>query len=148
MSTDAFTRFWTDAMGRMASAGVMPTAAAPPPNLMEQMRDAFFEGMTKHAEEYLRSEQFLTGMKQTMDHALAARQQINDFLTKNLQAFQMPSASDVGEVVRVVRNMEDRLERQLDGMSKRIERLEGKKAKGERRNGEMEKGGKAKTLKR
>ena len=72
----------------------------------------------------MRSEQFLTAMKQSMDNALAAKQQVNEFLTKTLHDFQMPSSSDMDNIVLVMRAMEERIVGKLEDLAKRIERLE------------------------
>ena len=119
--TDPFTTMWADMMGRMA--GMQPPAAAPP-DMLEPMRRAFFDAMTKSADEYMRSEQFLTMMKQGMDNALAFRQQLNQFLKQNLQAAQMPTRADTDHMVLLVRGMEERVLEKLDELNRRIEGLE------------------------
>lgn len=122
VGADPFTGFWTDMMGRMAGAGV----AAPPtsPDMMAGMRKAFFGAMTEYADEFMRSEQFLTAMKKSMDSSLALKQQINQFLTSGLQSAQMPSRSDTDHIVLLIRGLEDRVIKKLDALSERIEQLE------------------------
>ncbi len=122
VGVDPFTGFWTDMMGKMASAGV----AAPPtsPDMMAGMRKAFFGAMTEYADDFMRSEQFLTAMKKSMDSSLALRQQINQFLTSGLQSAQMPTRSDTDHIVLLVRGLEDRIVGKLDALSERVEQLE------------------------
>ena len=90
---DPMTRFWTDMVGRMAATSM----SAPPASqeMIEQMRSAFLDVLSRHTDEFLRSEQFLAAMKQSMDSALAFRQQLNELLTKSLETLQMPTSSDV-----------------------------------------------------
>lgn len=120
---DSWTRMWTDMMGRMASAGA--TAPPAPKDVFEQMRTAFFDVLSRQAEEFMRSEAFLNTMKQSMDGALVFRKQINDFVAKGLESSQMPSTTDVEEIVRLVRNMEQRITDKMDDLSYRLEQLEG-----------------------
>jgi len=119
---DAFAQFWTDFMKRSASVGV---AAAPPaPDVMTQMRKAFFDALAEHADRYMRSEAFLQAMKQSMDSTLAWQQQMNEFLHRSLAAAQMPSHTDTDHTVMLLRGMEDRIMARLDEMAERIERIE------------------------
>lgn len=129
---DPFTAFWSDWMTRMSGLGMAPPASAP--DMMEQMRKTFFGAMARHAEEFMRSDQFLGAMKQSMDNALAFKQQLNQFLTKNLQSAQMPSRSDTDHVVLLVRGMEERLAGKLDDLSARVAELEAASG-GERHEG-------------
>lgn len=119
---DPFTTFWTDMMGRMASAGMTPPS--PGREMADGMRKAFFEVMAEQADQFMRSEPFLAAMKQSMDNSLAWRQQMNEFLTKGLSAAQMPSRSDVEHTGALLRGMEERILRKLDELSERVERLE------------------------
>lgn len=119
---DPFSKFWTDMMGRMGVPGGEPSAASN--DWLKQMRKPFLDAMARQAEEFMRSEQFLTAMKQSMDNALAAKQQVNEFLTKTLHDFQMPSSSDMDNIVLVMRAMEERIVGKLEDLAKRIERLE------------------------
>ena len=119
---DPMTRFWTDMVGRMAATSM----SAPPASqeMIEQMRSAFLDVLSRHTDEFLRSEQFLATMKQSMDSALAFRQQLNEMLTKSLETLQMPTSSDVVEVIQLVRNMEQRISGRLDDLNERLARLE------------------------
>lgn len=119
---DAFTSFWSDFFGKMASAGVAPPQ--PSPDVTERMRKAFFESFSKYADEFMRSEAFLKMMKQSMDHGLAWQQAMNQQLQKGLTAAQMPTKSDADHIVMLVRGMEDRLVDKLEELSRRIDHLE------------------------
>ncbi len=119
---DPFMKFWADMTGRMAASGV--TAPTGAPDMMAQMRKTFFGAMAEYADDYMRSEQFLSAMKQNMDNALAFKQQINQFLTSTLQSSQMPSRSDTDHIVLLVRGMESRIVEKLDDLSARVDQLE------------------------
>ncbi len=120
--SDPFTQFWTDAMGRMAAAGAASAGSNPDP--AEQMRRTFFSALAEYSDQYMRSEQFLKAMKQTLDNSLALKQQINQFLTQSLQSAQMPSRSDTDHIVLLLRGLEDRVMGKLEELSNRVEALE------------------------
>lgn len=119
---DAFSAFWSDFFGKMAAAGIAPPQ--PAADVSERMRKAFFESFAKYADEFMRSEAFLKMMKQSMDHALAWQQTMNQYLQKGLAGAQMPSKPDADHVVMLVRGMEDRVMDKLEEMSRRIDDLE------------------------
>ena len=120
---DPFMKFWGDFMGKMGAAG-MPTPQ-PSQDFMNQMRRAFFDAMATHADQFMRSEAFLSMMKQGMETSLAWQQSINQFLQKGLAAAQMPSKVDSDHLVSLVRGMEERVLERMDELNKRIDRLEG-----------------------
>lgn len=122
MGGDPFTTFWTDLMGQMATVGFTPPAMRP--DMTDQMRKAFFSVLSNHAEEFMRSEQFLAAMKQSMDNALAFKQQMNQFFQQNLRGFNMPSSADADHVALLVRGMEDRVMEKLDDLDIRLGKLE------------------------
>lgn len=126
---DPFTAFWTDFTSKMWSAapGASGPPPAPSPDVMKQMRQAFFDAMARYADEFMRSEAFLGMMKQTMDNALAWQQMMNQMLQRNLSAAQVPSQADADHTVMLVRGMEDRVMKKLEEMEARLRGLEGAK---------------------
>ncbi len=127
---DPLTRFWTDMMGRMAATGMSTPPASG--EMFEQMRSAFLDVLSKHTDDFLRSEQFLSALKQSMDSGLAFRRQMNDMLTRSLETLQMPTSTDVEEVIQLVRNMEQRIGGRLDEIDERLARLEASSNSGSR----------------
>lgn len=122
-AADAFTKFWTDAMGRMASsAGSMFGASQE--EMGRQMRQAFFESWERHCEEFMKSQSFLDSMKKSLDQAVAFREQMNQFLTKSLNVYQMPSQEDTDSILLAVRRLEDRVLKRVDDLSRRVEAME------------------------
>ncbi len=119
---DPFMKFWTDMSAKMGAAGM--AAPTPAPDMMAQMRKTFFGSMSEYAEEYMRSEQFLNGMKQAMDNSLTLKKQVNEFLQSGLQNAQMPSRADTDHIVLLLRGMEDRLLTKMDKLTARIDELE------------------------
>ena len=121
---DPFTTFWTDFWQRMTPPGMAQAAPQPSPDMMAQMRKMFFESMADQADRFMRSEQFLAAMKQSMDNALAWQQMLNQFLQKGVSSVQMPTRADADHVVLLVRGMEERVMDKLEEMTRRIEKLE------------------------
>ncbi|QOJ14576.1 MAG: hypothetical protein HRU75_07955 [Planctomycetia bacterium] len=123
---DAFGAFWSDFVKRMASGGIpSPAPAAPPsPDVLAQIRRAFFDAMSQHADQFMRSEPFLTAMKQAMEHSLALQQATNDMIRKGLSAAQIPSRADADHITLLVRGVEERLVDRLERLTARIERME------------------------
>jgi len=121
-AAEAMTRFWTEMATRMAAESF----ASPPgtPQFARRMQDVFFDVMGRQADEFMRSEAFLSAMKQSMDASLAFRQQLNDLLSKTVQQFQMPTGEDVADVAELVRQLGRRVEDSMAALNDRIGRLE------------------------
>lgn len=128
--TDPFSQFWFDMWAKMSPMGV--GAQAPPPNpsdeMLRQFRQAFFDAWGKHCEEYMRSEQFLSMMKHSMDSALAFREQMGEMMTKVLHENQAPARSDTDSILLVLRSMEERVLERIERLNERISNLESEKS--------------------
>ena len=121
---DAFSAFWGDFVKRMAGAGMTPPMAAPSPDVLSQIRRAFFDAMSQHADQFMRSEAFLNSMKHAMEQSLAMQQSMNDFIKKGLGAAQMPSRDDADHITQLVRGVEERVLDRLTHISARLDRIE------------------------
>jgi predicted transcriptional regulator len=120
--TDAAAAFWSDFFSKLNAGGPAPQAMQA--EFVERWRKAFFEAMSRSAEEYMRSESFLKMMKQSMDHALAWQQTMNQQLQAGLAGAQMPSRGDSDHIVSLIRGMEDRVMGRLDELGRRVEQVE------------------------
>jgi len=121
---DAFTSFWSDFMSKLGMPAGMAAAVPPTADLNEQMKTAFFEALSRYCDEFMRSEQFLTAMRQSMDGALAFRQQLDRFLTSTIRAGQQPAREDTDHLLLVLRSMEERVMDRLEDLDRRLGRLE------------------------
>jgi hypothetical protein len=121
---DAFTRMWTDFATRMMSAGMSFSPDSPPPEIARNMRSAMFQAMSRYAEEFLQSPQFLEAMKQSMDMGVQFRQMVNDFLGRVQFEMQGVTRSDVDALVTRLKHMETRILDRLGDLADRLERLE------------------------
>lgn len=123
-TTDPFSQFWTDFFGRMGQAPEAARAAMPSPDasneMVKQMQRVFFDAMAKYCEDYMRSEQFLTMMKQTMDRSLAFKQQLDQFLGQAQKGMQAPARADIDDLAGTLLKIEERVLDRLDALERRV----------------------------
>jgi hypothetical protein len=100
-------------------------APGTPPELLRQTRARILESWSESWDKFLRSPQFLDGMRQWMDNAISFRKISNEFLGRMRNDMQAPSRSDIDSVLLAVRHMEKRLLDRLDELSDQIVRLHG-----------------------
>ena len=114
---DPFTAFFSEMMKNapVPGAGGMPTAD--PDRWNRQLQRVFLDAMASYCDDFMRSPQFLDAMKQSMDHALTFRKQVDQFLTEAQRSVQSPALADVDDLCALIGAVEQRL---MD----RIERLE------------------------
>ena len=135
---DAAMAFWQEAMSRFTppgaansgaapAGGVDPAAWMPTPEMAKRMQSAFLDAMTTASEQYMRSPQFMESMKSSFDSALQMRRQMEDYLRRNVgDAARTPGDAEAS-VVAALHEMEGRLNRRLDELADRIDRLEGER---------------------
>jgi len=143
-ATDSFARMWSEMMSKMSAATMGQAFGASTDDAAKQMRQAFFDAWAKACDEHMRSEQFLDLMKQSMDGAIAFREQMNRFLSNALQEGPMPSRDDTDSILQAVRTLEDRVLDRVEALSQRVEALEqaadGRSAKGKTGAGRAKEG--------
>ena len=122
----AFQRIWGETFSKLMQAGLTFSPDSAPPEFMRQLRTGIFQALGQSWEQFLRSPQFMEGMKQHMDSAMAFRKLSNDFFAKVRHETQTTSRDDIDAVMLAVRHMETRvldrvgeLAAQLDEISKR-----------------------------
>lgn len=123
----AFQKIWGETFSKLMQAGVTFSPESAPPEFMRQMRSGIFQALGQSWEQFLRSPQFMEGMKQHMDNAIAFRKMSSDFFTKVRHETQTTTREDIDSVMLAVRHMEtrvlDRVEElaaQLDEVNKRL----------------------------
>jgi hypothetical protein len=123
---EAMSQFWTDMFSRMGG-GAFPggsTPGMPNADVAKQMQKAFFENMAKYCDEYMRSEQFLQMMKQSMDRSLAFKQQMDQFLNQCYASSMAPSRTDVTDLAGLMRSVEERILARLNQLEDRVAAVE------------------------
>ena len=127
-----WTNLWMDFATKVASVGMAyrPDEQAPP-EIAQHVRGATFAAMTQEADKFLRSEQFLGMIKQSLDASIGLRKQVNDLLTQvhhNVQGLARQDMDAMGVAVRhletrVLSRIEEVCER-LENLSERLDKLE------------------------
>ena len=119
----AFQKIWADSLAAMAQSAMACTPESAPQETIRQIRSGIFEALAHSWEQFLRSPEFLQGMKQWMDQSMKFRQMSHDFMAKARQEFQEPSRSDLDGVLVAVRSLENRILQQVEELSSQVEDL-------------------------
>jgi hypothetical protein len=118
-----FTTLWMEAATKMAQAGMMFDPSKAPPELARQMRSMTFSAMAGYVEEFLRSPQFLSAMKQSIDTAVTFRKQLNDMLTTMQHNVQGVARQDVDSLMLTMRHIETRLLDSIEQIGDRLDQI-------------------------
>jgi hypothetical protein len=121
--TSAFAKVWADSFAKLAQAALTFSPDAVPPEILRQVRSGMFQALAQSWDEFLRSPQFMEGMKQVMDNALAFRKLSMDFLAKAHQELGSVTSDDVEGLVSAIRQLESRLTERLNELSSQIVEL-------------------------
>jgi hypothetical protein len=121
----AFQKIWMQSMSRLMQTAFTFTPDAAPPEALRQIRAGIFQALAQSWEEFMRSPQFLDGMKQWMENAIAFRKMTNDFMAKVRNEVQAPSREDIDTIMLSVRHMEKRLLDRVEELSAQVRALNG-----------------------
>jgi uncharacterized protein (DUF2267 family) len=99
------------------------TPDSAPPEMLRQIRAGICQTLAQSWDEFMRSPQFLDGMRQWMDNAITFRKISNEFLGRVRNDLQAPSRTDIDTVMLAVRHMEKRVLDRLDEMSAQMAEL-------------------------
>lgn len=128
---DPLSQFWTDMFSRMnvpqAGAGAGPSM---PHESQKQMQRIFFDAMAKFCDDYMRSEQFLQMMKESMDRSLAFKQQVDSFLTQLYRGAQAPAKADVDDISGLLRSIEANVLDRLSSLESKVAAVEDQRRTG------------------
>jgi hypothetical protein len=121
-----FLKSWAESFSRILQSACHFTPDTMPPELLRQIRTGLFDALAKSWEEFLRSPQFLEGMKQMMDNAVAFRQMSGDFFARVRRETQGVNREDVDKILLAVHELETRLNRRVDELAHRVGRGSGR----------------------
>ncbi len=119
----AFQRIWMDTFSKLLQIAVKLPPDSAPPEVLREMRNGVFQGLAKSWDEFLRSPQFLEGMKQWMESAITMRKFSNQFLTRSHHELQGTAREDIDSIMLAVRHMENRLLDRLEQLEAKVESL-------------------------
>ena len=144
-----FLKMWSQLMTNMGSAGFSFSPGDTPPDAFKQLRASLLESMGKSFETYMRSPEFLDGMKQQMDGAVAFRKQMNQWMTDARHETQQPAREDIEQIDRRLRDVERDLEKRMDAVEDKLNTIVGLLTKQNDANGSTaKKASKKKTAKK
>jgi hypothetical protein len=130
----AFQKIWMDSISKTMQTLFTYNPESVPPEIARQIRSSIFQALAKSWDEFMRSPQFLEGMKQWMDQAVSFRKMSNDFMATVRNEMQAPSREDIDTIMLTVRHMEKRILDRVDGLSAEVaeltQRLNGRPANG------------------
>jgi hypothetical protein len=118
------TQMWLEFVSKMASAAESTPVDSVPSEVAKQTREIFFQTLGRYTDQYMRSPEFLTMMKQSTDAAVTLRQQTNDLLAQAHHSMGGLARPDVDGVLKAIRRCETRILDKLDELSSRVDELE------------------------
>jgi hypothetical protein len=120
----AFQKIWSESLTRMMQAAFTMNSNSAPPDVIRQIRSGIFQALAESWDEFMRSPQFLEGMRQWMENAINFRKLTNDFLARARNEMQAPSRGDIDTIMQTVHHMEKRLLDRVGELSAQISALE------------------------
>jgi len=119
----AFQKIWLESASKMIQAGLAMGPNSAPPEVLRQLRSGIFQALAETWEEFMRSPQFLEGMKQWMETAIGFRKMTSEFLAKARNEMQAPSRDDVDTIMLNIRHIEKRLLDRIEEVSDQVREL-------------------------
>ncbi len=129
----AFQKIWMESASKIMQAAFTMGPNSPPPEILRQIRSGIFQALANSWEEFMRSPQFLDGMKQWTENAISFRKLTNDFMAKVRNELQAPSRDDMDSIMLSIRHVEKRLLDRIDELSAQLgQRGQSRNGKGSR----------------
>ena len=119
----AFQKIWTDTFAKMMQLGFSYSPETAPPEFLRQIRTGIFQALSQSWDQFLRSPQFMEGMKQWMEQAVSFRKMSNDFFTKVRHETQGTAQQDVDAVLVALQQLETRVLNRVDEVAADVEQL-------------------------
>ncbi len=121
----AFQKMWMESIMQLTQTVFNNAPDSASPDMLRQMRSGIFQSMARSWDEFLRSPQFLEGMRQWMDGTTGLRKMRNEWMGRVRNELQAPSRDDIDTIMLSVRHMEQRLLARVEELSQRIDSLNG-----------------------
>ncbi|SPE60763.1 conserved hypothetical protein [Verrucomicrobia bacterium] len=122
----AFQKIWMESMSKMLQTAFAVGSDSAPPEVLRQIRSGLFQALAESWDQFMRSPQFLEGMKQWMENAVTFRKMTNDFLAKVRSEMQAPSREDIDTIVLTLRHLEKRLLDRVEDLAAQVHDLNGR----------------------
>jgi hypothetical protein len=119
----AFQKIWMESWSKMVQATLTLSPASPPPEMLRQARNGIFRALSESWEDYMRSPQFLDGMRQWTENTITFRKWNNDCMGRVWNELQSPSREDIDTVMLTTRHFQKRLLDRLDELAEKVDDL-------------------------
>jgi hypothetical protein len=119
----AFQKIWAESISKMMQTAFTMGPNSAPPEVLRQIRSGLFQALAQSWEEFMRSPQFLEGMRQWMETAINFRKMTNDFMARVRNELQAPSRDDIDTIMLSVRHMEQRLLDRVETLTGQLDEL-------------------------
>ena len=116
----AFQKICMESASKIMQAAFTMGPNSPPPEILRQIRSGIFQALANSWEEFMRSPQFLDGMRQWTENAISFRKLTNDFMAKVRNELQAPSRDDMDSIMLTIRHVEKRLLDRIDDLSAQL----------------------------
>jgi hypothetical protein len=116
----AFQKMWAESAAKIMQTAFTMGSDSAPPEILRQIRSGIFKALANSWEQFMRSPQFLEGMKQWIEQAINLRKVTNDFLAKARNELQAPSSDDVKTIMLSIRHVEKRLLDRIDDLAAQL----------------------------
>ena len=121
----SFQKLWTESVSKTMLAAFKFTPDSMPPDILREIRSGILQSLGESWNEFMRSPQFLDGMRQWTENAISFRKMSNEFLGRIRNDVQAPSRTDIDTVMLSVRHMEKRVLDRLEELSAQITAKQG-----------------------
>lgn len=119
----AFQKLWLNSLSRLTQAALSFSPHSAPPEMLREVRDAILKSMTQEWDTFMRSPQFLEGMRQLLEGAISTRQAVNKLATHSRHETQGAALEDIDAIMLAVRHLETRLLERFDLLQGQITAL-------------------------
>ena len=121
---EAFQKIWLETFSKLGETAFTFNPQSAPPEVLRHLRNGILQALSKSWEEFLRSPQFLEGMKKWMDGSLQFQSMTNDFLAKARQQTGGVARPDVDSVLMAVEHLERRLLDRIEEVARQVDQLQ------------------------
>jgi hypothetical protein len=120
---NAFQKIWLETFSKLGETAFTFNPQTAPPEILRNIRGGILQSLANAWEEFLRSPQFLEGMKQWMDNALSFRQMTSEFMAKAREGSGGITRNELDSVLAAIEHLERRLLDRIEEVATRVDDL-------------------------
>ena len=119
-----FNKMCADFAAKMAASGTAFSPDQSPPEVAREVRAAMFQAWSEYCDQFMRSPAFLELVKNSLNHAIDMRKQLNEFVGRVHDEFQGTSRQEIDQLMQGLRHLEQRMTDEFAEISSRLQGLE------------------------